>query len=61
MTANDKQSSLPAPVSLTLEEAMQVAGGSTAAHFVLEHIIIGRPAFERLNPVQVPVFQVGGV
>jgi hypothetical protein len=40
---------------------MQVAGGSTAAHFVLEHIIIGRPAFERLNPVQVPVFQVGGV
>jgi hypothetical protein len=59
MTKNDKQSSLPAPVSLTLEEAMQVVGGFTAANFVLEHIIIGRPAFEFINPVQVPILQAG--
>jgi hypothetical protein len=37
---------LPAPISLTLEEAMQVAGGSAAgfSQFVHDFIINGTPA-----------------
>ena len=61
MTKNDNQSSLPGPISLTLEEAMQVGGGLSAASFTLQHIIIGRPAFELINPVQVPSVQASKV
>jgi hypothetical protein len=61
MKENTNPSPLPAPVSLTLEEAMQIAGGSlSAAQFSLEHIIIGRPAFQFVNPVvSLPLARAG--
>jgi hypothetical protein len=34
---------LPAPISLTLEEAMKVAGGLIAGHFNNEYIVNGIP------------------
>jgi len=55
MTEHDKPSTLPAPVSLTLKEAMQVAGGGSIAEFLdrarfdLEHIHIGRPAISAVQ------------
>jgi hypothetical protein len=60
MTKDDK-SSLPGPISLTLEEAMQVGGGATAASVKFTYTIIGRPWNEVSNPVQVPSIQASKV
>ena len=42
-TKHDETVPLPAPVSLTLEEALRVAGGSVASPFLHGYIINGIP------------------
>lgn len=44
MTEHDETAPLPAPISLTFEEALRVAGGSTASPFLHAYIINGIPA-----------------
>ena len=55
MSESEKSVPLPAPISLTLEEALQVAGGTVfaASSVVHDYIINGVPALRWLNPANV--------
>ena len=53
---HEKPTALPAPISLTLEEALQVAGGAVPTSNPLLHnfIINGIPWPELIRPASIP-------